>query len=60
MFYVTAKVAMQVVEYLKAAMKTLESSSGDFTAARPRGRPPMRWRDQIPADTGRSEVPPRA
>ncbi len=28
--------------------------SGDFTAARPRGRPPMRWRDQIPTDTGRS------
>ena len=25
---------------------------GDFTAPRPRGRPPKRWRDQIPEDVG--------
>ncbi|KAK4316199.1 hypothetical protein Pmani_012618 [Petrolisthes manimaculis] len=25
---------------------------GDFTAQRPRGRPPKRWKDQIPEDVG--------
>ena len=25
---------------------------GDYTARRPRGRPPKRWKDQIPEDVG--------